>query len=219
MSNPDSFIDEVSEEVRRDRLYALFRKYGWIAALVVLLAVGGAAFNEWQKASIEADAQATGDAILAALENEDPQARVGALSGIDVGEDPGRRALFGLIEAAAKEQTDDRAGALAALEAIASDAEIPATYRDLATLKAVILGGSDIAPQERIDRVNGIALGAGAYRLLALEQVVLAQIEMGETDAAKQTLAEILADADVSQALRGRASQLMVALGGSPEGI
>ena len=33
MSNPDSFIDEVTEEVRRDRLFAVFRKYGWIGVL------------------------------------------------------------------------------------------------------------------------------------------------------------------------------------------
>ncbi len=36
MSNNDSFIDEVNEEVRRDKLYALFRKYGWIGVVAVL---------------------------------------------------------------------------------------------------------------------------------------------------------------------------------------
>ena len=36
MSNPDSFIDEVTEEVRRDRLFAMFRKYGWIGVAIVL---------------------------------------------------------------------------------------------------------------------------------------------------------------------------------------
>ena len=39
MSNPDSFIDEVTEEVRRDRLFRLFRKYGWIGGVVVALIV------------------------------------------------------------------------------------------------------------------------------------------------------------------------------------
>ena len=45
MSNPDSFIDEVTEEVRRDRLFALFRKYGWIGLVVVLGIVGGAGWT------------------------------------------------------------------------------------------------------------------------------------------------------------------------------
>ena len=31
MSDTDSFIDEVTEEVRRDALFAQFRRYGWHA--------------------------------------------------------------------------------------------------------------------------------------------------------------------------------------------
>lgn len=50
MSNPDSFIEEVAEEVRRDRMSRLMRKYGWIGVLAVVLIVGGAAFNEYRKA-------------------------------------------------------------------------------------------------------------------------------------------------------------------------
>ena len=215
MSEQDSFINEVSEEVRRDRLYALMRRYGWIGALLIVIAVGGASFNEWRKASARADAQATGDAILAALENEDPASRVTALEEIDASDNAGQRALLALIRAAAMEQTDDRAGALQTLDALAADPEVPQTYRDLASLKATILGATDIAPQERIDRLNGLAIAGGAYRLLALEQIALAEVEMGETDAAKETLVTILGDAEVSQSLRGRATQLMVALGGS----
>ena len=37
MSDTDSFIDEVSEEVRRDKLFGYIRKYGWIAITSVLL--------------------------------------------------------------------------------------------------------------------------------------------------------------------------------------
>jgi hypothetical protein len=33
MANTDSFIDEVNEEVRRDRLFAFFRKWAWLAVL------------------------------------------------------------------------------------------------------------------------------------------------------------------------------------------
>ena len=68
MSNPDSFIEEVTEEVRRDRLFAAFRKYGWIGGLVVLGIVGGAAWNEWQKSQAAARAQGFGDAMLEALD-------------------------------------------------------------------------------------------------------------------------------------------------------
>ena len=66
VSNPDSFISEVTEEVRRDRLYAMFRKYGWIGVVIVLGVVGGAAYTEWTKARAAARAQSFGDALLEA---------------------------------------------------------------------------------------------------------------------------------------------------------
>ena len=80
MSETDSFIDEVTEEVRRDRLFGLMRRYGWIAVLAVLLIVGGAAYREYSRASDQSAARALGDALLAALDTEDTDARSSALS-------------------------------------------------------------------------------------------------------------------------------------------
>ena len=34
MSETDSFLQEVSEELRRDKLYRNMRKYGWIGVLL-----------------------------------------------------------------------------------------------------------------------------------------------------------------------------------------
>ena len=53
MSDTDSFIEEVSEEVRRDKLFATMRKYGWIAVLIVLLLVGGTVYREFRFAADE----------------------------------------------------------------------------------------------------------------------------------------------------------------------
>ena len=79
MSNPDSFIEEVTEEVRRDRLFALFRKYGWIALLAIVLVVGASAWSEWKKAQGRARAEAFGDGLLTALDADTPGARRTAL--------------------------------------------------------------------------------------------------------------------------------------------
>ena len=45
MSDTYSFIDEVTEEVRRDRLFGYFRRYGWIPAVIIVALVGGTAYN------------------------------------------------------------------------------------------------------------------------------------------------------------------------------
>ena len=78
MSDSDSFIEEVTEEVRRDRLFALFRRYGWIPAVAIVLLVGGAAVNEYLKAQERGRAERLGDAILVALENDEAVARQAA---------------------------------------------------------------------------------------------------------------------------------------------
>ena len=100
VSNTDSFIDEVTEEVRRDRLFGVMRRYGWIAVLAILMLVGGAAWNEWRKAQDRAAAQALGDAVLSALAIQDRGARAAALDAIAA---PGAQAAAGIALLAAAE--------------------------------------------------------------------------------------------------------------------
>jgi len=137
VSETDSFIDEVTEEVRRDRLFTLMRRYGWIAILAVLLIVGGAAFNEWRKARDAAEAQAFGDAVLAAMDKDDRGAALGAIAA-----DKGRAGVLGLLTAAEAVDRGDTAAARAALEAMAADASLPASLRALAELKAIMVAGA-----------------------------------------------------------------------------
>ncbi|MBT8458594.1 MAG: hypothetical protein KJN60_02875 [Boseongicola sp.] len=214
MSEQDSFINEVSEEVRKDRLYAMFKRYGPIAAGVIVLIVGGAAWNEYRKAQAMTEAQRTGDAILAAFEG-DAAERSAALEEVSAGDNAARGAILTLMQSEAALANDDIGEAIALLEGLAADTEAQAPYRDLATLKSVILGAGTTDPDERIARLNALALGGGAFRLLATEQIALAEIEKGEGEAALARLREITADAETSQDLRRRASQLIVALGGS----
>jgi hypothetical protein len=61
MSNPESFIDEVNEELKRDRLFAAMRKYGWIAVVGVLLPDGrlAAAYYDQNRRALVLAAEAT----------------------------------------------------------------------------------------------------------------------------------------------------------------
>ena len=99
MSDTDSFIDEVNEEVRRDRFYFMLKRYGWIAVLAVILLVGGAAWNEYQKAQARAEAETLGDAMFAALSAEDTAARASAFEKIEA-TNPRAGAMLGLLTAA-----------------------------------------------------------------------------------------------------------------------
>ena len=210
MSNPESFIEEVTEEVRRDRLFALFRKYGWIAVLGVVLIVGGAAVTEWRKAANRAAAQAFGDAVMVALEQGTAPARRTALAAVPASGD--RAAILNLM--LASDPTDDRAGTLAALDKVAADATLPASYRDLAVLRRVVVAGADMALADRRAALDPIAAPGRPFRPLALEQLAYLLVEAGDTAGAIAALQALSQDQEAPSGLRQRATQMIVALGG-----
>lgn len=220
MSETDSFIDEVTEEVRRDRLFALMRKYGWIGVLLVVLIVGGAAYSEWQKAQARSDAQAFGDSVLAALDTDDAEARVAALDAIGPdgsGDEAGRRAVVEFLAADEALRAGDRAGAAARLQTLAVDAGLPASYRQLAQLKAIILAGAEMEAGARDAALAELAQPGQPFRVLAMEQQALALMADGKDDDALALLRQILDEPDTTSGLRRRATQLIVVLGGDPE--
>jgi len=213
VSDTDSFINEVSEEVRKDKLYKLMRRYGWIAIALVLIVVGGATVIEWRKAQARASAEATGDALIEALSAETPLERATALAEYQPDGGPDQHAIVGLLRAAAESEAGEDSKARVTLGEIAASAEVPALYRDLAVLKSIMLPGA--APEARIEQLEPLMVPGNPYRLLAIEQRALAEIEMGDMETALQTLQDVMADAAITEGLRRRAAQLIVALGGT----
>ncbi len=211
MSNPDSFIEEVTEEVRRDRLFAIFRKYGWIAGVAVLGLVGGTAWTEWSKARDAARAEAFGDALIDALDNGTPAERRGALDAIPT--DGAQTALLQLILASDPEE--DRAATLAALEKVGADAALTPVYRDLAVLRRVLVGGGDIPLADRRSALQGIAVAGRPYRTLAEELLAYLLIEEGKTDEAIAAMVTLVQDQEASGPLKARLGQMVTALGGT----
>jgi hypothetical protein len=209
MSNPDSFIDEVTEEVRRDRLFAMFRKYGWIGGVLVAMIVGGAAWNEYRGAQDAARAQAFGTGIMDALANTDVAARAKTLA--DLPADGAQTAIKTLMMAGT-DGTDTAAG-LAALDALANDAGQDPIYRDLAVLRRVMLAGVSMPIADRRAALDAIS-GRG-YGILAREQLAYLLIEEGKTQDAIAALTSLVQDQAAPAGLAARAAQAIIALGGT----
>jgi hypothetical protein len=220
VSETDSFIDEVTEEVRRDKLFAVFRKYGWIGIAAVILIVGGAAYVEWQKIRTRTAAEAFGDAVTAALDSDDPAARVAALDAVAAagpGDAAVRTALTQFLAADEALRGGDRAGALARLETLAAEPALPDDYRQLARLKAVILAGPSMAAAERDAALAELAQPGAPFRALAMEQQAIALMADGKTDEAIALARQVLQEPDATPGLQRRVTQLIVALGGDPD--
>lgn len=209
MANTDSFIEEVSEEVRRDRLYALMRRWGWIPILVVVAIVGGAAYLEWQGAQQRAQAESFGDALLTALDAEDTDARIAALEEVAV-PSPEAGIILALLAAGESANSEDRVGAAARLRAAAQAPDLERRYVDLALLKAEML---DPAPEAEARLVLETLAAPGApYSALAEEQLALMEVRTGNLDAGLDRLRAIERSAAATAGLQQRAAQLIVAL-------
>ena len=215
VSNPESFIQEVTEEVRRDRLFSLFRKYGWIPAVIVVAVVGGTAWTEWTKARDARQAQAFGDAVLDALDLGGSDERRAALTAVPA--TGGQQAVLSLL--LASDPAEDKAASLSALEALANDASQPQSYRDLAVLRRVILAGRDMPLADRRAALDPIAAAGRPFRPLALEQLAYLLVEEGKTAEAIAALQALTQDQQAPAGLRGRAGQMIVALGGDAPSV
>lgn len=218
MSDTDSFIDEVTEEVRRDQLYGYLRRYGWIAVVVILGIVGGTAFNEYRQAQAVSQAQDLGDSLIAALEQPDAGARADALSGITA-QTAGGQAMRNFLLASEQAAAGEIDAAAALLDEIAANGDLPEIYRQIAAFKSLTLQSDSLSSDERRLSFEGLARPGAPLRLLAEEQLALIDIEQGDADAAIARLQAILVDSEVTSDLQQRARQVIVALGGTLEDL
>ena len=213
MSDTDSFIDEVTEEVRRDRMFNLLRRYGWIAVVAVLLLVCGAAWNEWRLSQQRAQSEALGDAIVSALQLETAAERATALQKIETAEAPAIVQLLSAAELAG----DDRGGeAIAQLAAVQSNGTLPLIYRHIAEFKALVIENDSQSAEKRRTGFENLIASGSALRVLAEEQLALLDIAANDVDGALVRLQRLLEDSEITPGVRRRVTQLITALGAKP---
>lgn len=213
MSNQESdgFIDEVTEALRRDQLFAAMRRYGWIAALLVVALVGGAAWYEYTQARDASRAQALGGAMLDALDAPSADAAVAGLKAISA---EGEAAvLLELLTAAAEVEDGDRAAAADRLGALASTPDLPRPYADLARLKALMLRAGTMDEAELQQALEAIAAPGAPFRMLAEEQIVGSLLRQGDNAAAIERLMAMQEDAAITDGQKQRVTALLLALG------
>lgn len=212
MSDTNSFIDEVTDELRREKLTRAFRRWGWVGGVLILVIVAGSGWQQWSQARDAARAELFGDALLEALDTGSPEARREALAAIPA---TGSQAVIrDMIEAS--DPQEDRLATLAALDKVIADQTLDPAWRDLAILRRVIVAGADQPAAERRAALEAIAVPGRPYRLLASEQLAWLLIEEGNATAAIAALNSLSTDQEASAALRGRAEQIVIVLGGKP---
>lgn len=216
MSDTDSFIDEVTEEVRRDRLFALYRRYGWIAVLAIVALVGAVAWSEYRQAQSMRAAQALGDQLIAAEQPNDPVLRADALAAVQP-DSPGGQAVAAFLTADAQLAAGDVDAAAATLDAVANTVDLPPVYRQMAAFKSLLAQTETLPLDDRRAGFEAMTEPGAPLRLLAEEQLALIDIEAGAPDAAIDRLQAMLQDAEANGEQLQRAVQVIIALGGTPD--
>lgn len=205
----DTFIDEVFDDLRRERLFRLFRRWGWVAGLVILGIVAGVVVREYRQARAETAARAWGDAVLAAEAAGDPA----AIMAVDPQGAESRRVLAAMLAASAWGQNGNAAAAADALREVAGNDAAGTVLRDLAELKLVMIEGEAMDPARRDEILSRLSRPGAPFELLALEQKAIALVGANRADDAVTLIRQIQDKAGLTEPLRQRLSEMMIALG------
>jgi hypothetical protein len=206
VSENESFIDEVTEEVRRDKLYLLLKRYGWVPVIVIITVILTSIFIEIRDNAKVIEAENLGDLLASSLSGD---TEVKAILSNDISSTP-KSLIALLLEAKILENKLEYQTAIAAYQTVLSREEIPTSLRDFVKFKLVLLVKDDPIGVKKL--IGDLINPDGSFYLLALEQKVLIEIGEKRWNEAIANLNLILADPDVSQGMISRATQIKKAI-------
>lgn len=209
MSETDSFIQEVTEEVRQDRMFRLWRQLGpYAIGVLVAIVVATAAMN-WMKHREVQKAREIGTAFLASdiTSVADQKALLEKVEGP-------AKILARVRLAAATAESGDAKGAAALYREVAGEAELGRAYSDLARLEAVRLSAATMSREEAETELAQLIAEGAPYRMLALELRATIRLNAGDTGDAHADLNQIIGNPQATRESSDRALALLLSSGG-----
>ena len=212
----ETFLREVDENLRRDQLRGVAKRFGplIVAAVVLLLAaVGGWLYwqdKQQKDAARESEQMAVVYKDIAAGNLATVPQRLDALA--TGGSDAVRASALFTRAAVALEQ-NDRPTAIAKYHQVADDKGLPAPYRDLGLIRATTLEFDALKPEQVIARMQPMTKPGNPWFGSAGELTGMALIKQGKKLEAGRQFAAIAADRQVPDSIRARAVQIAGTLG------
>lgn len=207
----DIFIDEVSEELQRERLNHLARTYGpYALGALVALVVGIFAYEINRSIQTEAAYEA-GASIVAAQDSDKPAERLAAIAG-----DLDTAGVIANMRAAVL-YTDGQGGDDSIEKAVelykrVIAADVDPAYQDMARLRTALLTTETSKTSDLVSLIQPATLPGRPYRPAALEILAAAYLDGGDVDAARQALISARDDASSSDSAKSRVADLLAAL-------
>jgi hypothetical protein len=207
---------EVDDDLKRDRLLALWKRYGnyiiGVAVLIVLATAATVFWRDYQKSQREAE----GERFMVArdlAEGERTSEAIAAFAALARDAGAGYATLSGLEEAALRAQSGDDAGALVIYERMAGDSSLDAPYRDLAALLLALHSFDSADPQTLATRLAPLRAADNPWRYTAGELSALLAASGGDEAEAREILTALTSDPNAPPGLRARAAEHLAVLG------
>lgn len=212
----EAFLREVDEDLRRDRLEGFAKRYGiWLAAAVVLFLAAAAGYLYWQNQQQKQSAQKSEElmAIYDQIGSGQDEQALKKLEGLKGENNDIVRSLALLAHAAVALDSNDRAAALADYRAVASDDDLPESFRNLALIRSTMLEFDQLQPQQVVSRLEPLTKPGNPWFGSAGELTAMAYLKQGQKERAGRLFASIAGDKTVPLTLRSRAVQIAGTLG------
>ena len=212
----EAFLREVDEQLRQEQMLTMWKRYGRIALIAVLLLLAAFAgylfWNAQAEKKREADGERMGALIADVRANRTAEAakKIDALIA-DGGTGYRISALF--TRAALALDKGDRKAAAAIYAGVARDEGAPRPYRDVALIRQTPIEYDALPPQQVIERLRPLTRPDNAFFGSAGELTAIAMLQTGRTAEAGRLLAEVARDEQTPGSLRQRAAQLATSLG------
>jgi hypothetical protein len=212
----DTFVREVDENLRRDRLRDFARAYGiWVIAGVVLFLAAAGGWLYWQQHELDTSAKQV-DQLAATFKDIGAGNIAGPAKQLDTlsssrSEAVRASALF--TRAAIAIEQNDMKTATAKFRQIASDDSLPKPYRDLALIRQTALEFDRLPPDQVIARLQPLTKPGDPWFGSAGEMTAMALIKQGKKAEAGRLFLTIAKDTSAPDAIRARAVQIAGTLG------
>jgi len=204
-------FNEIEEDIRRERLAHIWKRFGPLivgVALLIVLGVAGWRGWEWYSARQAQGAGGRFEEALALAEAGDHAKAEAALSAL-AGNGPSGYRLLARFRAATELALTDKAAAVAKFEEIAQDISVPSLARDLARIRAALILVDTGSPSDVASRVEALAVAGHAWRHTARELMALAAWKAGNADGTRRWAQELVSDIEAPPGARARGQVLL----------
>ncbi len=214
----DNIFDEITADLRRDRLSQAWDKYGryiiGTAVGIVLVIALSIAFSTYQQ-NQEEQASARYDSLLTELEGVDATAQIVRLLSFAATENNGYGALARMSATLLQARQGERDNALAGFDALAGDSDLPDSLRDFARLQAaIVLLDGDANLDEIETRLQRLLLVGNGLQPMAREVLALAYIANDKPLEARSELIKLRDDPTTGGLTRERVIIMLTSLRG-----